>query len=429
VERRPRCLAMVTPAWPPSAAPNGIVTYTSHLAPAFRERGARTVLLSWHVPREPGPRATTADDADLIDIGEFEPGRSLLGKAAVRARRLFPASEFGDAKFAMIGRAVRAALSRYPIELLEIEEAFGLASRIVKLKRIPVVARLHGPWFLNGELLGVKKDPAFYQRIDQERLSIACADAITAPSQDILDRTRNYYGLPLEGARAIPCPIDPRPDDLPWKLADSDQNRIVFIGRFDLHKGADLMIDAFARLAASRPSLWLDFVGPDRGIPDGSGGQIGIVDYIKRRINDASIADRIVIHGQKPVEQIDGFRRRAFLTVVPSRYETFGYTAVEALRLGCPLVAANSGGLGEIVRNGETGLLFHAGDAVSLASQIDHLFDNPDLAARLGEAGRRDVGTRYHPTAIAEMTLDLYASVVERWRTSRARGDLSRPTA
>jgi hypothetical protein len=51
------------------------------------------------------------------------------------------------------------------------------------------------------------------------------------------------------------------------------------------------------------------------------------------------------------------------------------------------------------------------------------------LAARLGEAGRLDVGTRYHPTAIAEMTLDLYASVVERWRPSRARGGLSRPTA
>ncbi len=51
VERPPRCLAMVTPAWPPGAAPNGIVTYTSHLAPAFRQRGTRTVLLAWDVPK------------------------------------------------------------------------------------------------------------------------------------------------------------------------------------------------------------------------------------------------------------------------------------------------------------------------------------------------------------------------------------------
>ena len=313
--------------------------------------------------------------------------------------------------------------------MLEIEEAFGLASRIIKLKRIPVVTRLQGPWFLNGEVLGEKKDAAFFQRVEQERLSIAWADGITSPSQDILDRTRDYYGLPLEGARVIPCPIDPRPEDRPWKLADADQNRILFVGRFDLHKGADLMIDAFARLAPSRPSLCLDFVGPDRGIPDPSKGRIGVVDYIKGRISDASVADRIVIHGQKRPDEIDDFRRRASVAIVPSRYETFGYTAVEALRLGCPLVAADSGGLGEIVRDGETGLLFPAGNVELLAGQIDRLLANSELGARLGEAGRRDVGTRYHPTAIAEMTLDLYASVVERWRPSRARGGLSRPTA
>lgn len=420
---------MVTPAWPPGAAPNGIVTYTSHLAPAFRQRGARTVLLAWDVPKGSGPNETTADDVDLIDIADFQPGRSLLGKAAARVRRWLPASDFGDAKFTMIVGAVRAALARFPIELLEIEEAFGLASRIIKLDRIPVVTRLQGPWFLNGEVLGEKKDAAFFQRVEQERLSIAWADGITSPSQDILDRTRDYYGLPLEGARVIPCPIDPRPEDHPWKLADADQNRILFVGRFDLHKGADLMIDAFARLAPSRPSLWLDFVGPDRGIPDPSKGRIGVVDYIKGRISDASVADRIVIHGQKRPDEIDDFRRRASVAIVPSRYETFGYTAVEALRLGCPLVAADSGGLGEIVRDGETGLLFPATNVESLAAQIDLLLTNKELGARLGEAGRRDIGTRYHPTAIAEMTLDLYASVVERWRPSRARGGLSRPTA
>ena len=258
----------------------------------------------------PGLERETPDDADLIDIADFQPGRSLLGKAAARVRRWLPAADFDDAKFAMIVElAVRAALARFPIELLEIEEAFGLASRIIKLKRIPVVTRLQGPWFLNGEVLGEKKDAAFLQRVEQERLSIAWADGITSPSQDILDRTRDYYSLPLEGARVIPCPIDPRPEDRPWKLADADPNRILFVGRFDLHKGADLMIDAFGWLAPSRPSLYLDFVGPDRGIPDPSKGRIGVVDYIKSRISDSSVADRIVIHGQKRPDEIDDFRR------------------------------------------------------------------------------------------------------------------------
>jgi glycosyltransferase involved in cell wall biosynthesis len=415
---------MVTPSWPPGAAPNGIVTYTSQMVPAFRDLGLRSVLLSWDVAGE------TNSNHDLVDISKFQPRRGLIGKATARARRLFPTTEFGDARFAMLARAVRSALERFPIELIETEEAFGLASRIARLNRRPVVTRLHGPWFLNGEVLGEKKDDIFRRRVEKERLAIAESAGVTAPSQDVLDRTREYYGLPLKDAVAIPCPIEPRPDDPPWKLAECDRNRIVFVGRFDLHKGGDVMIDAFAHLAVMRPALCLDFVGPDRGIPDASGRIVRVAEYVERHVRDPAIARRIVIHGQKQGPEIDAFRRRGFVAVVPSRYETFGYTAVEALRLGCPLVAAEGGGLGEIVRDGETGLLCRTGDPQSLAGQIDRLLASPELGARLGEAGRRDVALRYNPISIAETTLDLYASVVERWSSkSRARGGSSRPTA
>ena len=76
---------------------------------------------------------------------------------------------------------------------------------------------------------------------------------------------------------ARPCALRP---------AASDADRIVFIGRFDLHKGGDLMIDAFAHLASSRPGLCLDFVGPDRGIPEAPGRLVRIDEYIEHRISD-----------------------------------------------------------------------------------------------------------------------------------------------
>ena len=162
-------------------------------------------------------------------------------------------------------------------------------------------------------------------------------------------------------------------------------SRIVFVGRFDLHKGADVMIDAFARLAATRPALKLDFVGPDRGIPNPHGGSTGVAEYIERHVSDPAIRRRITIHGQKSPQEANELRRRGFVTVVPSRYETFGYTAVEAMSLGCPLVAANTGGLAEIVQDGETGLLFRSGDPESLASQLSRLLTSPELAARFGQ--------------------------------------------
>jgi glycosyltransferase involved in cell wall biosynthesis len=430
---------MVTPVWPASRASNGIATYTSHLAPAFRNDGVRTVLLAWDTAEASGsdaaksgeqPKKGAAADGDLVDISTFKPRRTLLSRASAKAGRLLAVTGIGDPRIAMLKSAVSAALAKFPIQVVEIEEAFGLAGRLAKLNRVPIVTRLHGPWFLNGKALSEPADVAFHQRIRRERLSIQLADAVTSPSQDTLDQTRAFYDLPLENARVIACPIETRPDDRLWNLTDADPNRILFAGRFDLHKGGDLIIDAFVELAKSRPSLVLDFVGPDRGILDSSGRLVHIEEYVRSRAPEVEIARRIVIHGQKPMGEVDDFRRRALVTVAPSRYETFGYTAAEALRLGCPVVVGDAGGLREIVCDGETGLCFRAGDSHALARQIERLLADPQLAARLGQAGRVDISRRYSPTAIAESTLDLYASVVERWSAkSRAPRGQSSPIA
>jgi glycosyltransferase involved in cell wall biosynthesis len=313
---------------------------------------------------------------------------------------------------------VNAALHRFPIELIEMEEAFGLPCPIVRMGRVPVVTRLHGPWFVNGDVLGVAKDAAFHRRLRQERHAIVCSDAVSAPSQDILERTRAFYDLPLEGARVIPYPVADRNGEAPWKLADCDRNRIVFVGRFDRHKGADVLFEAFSRLAASRPALQLDFVGPDRTIPDEAGRPVAIGPWLERHVADPSIRSRIMVHGQKSAAAASACRLRGAVTVVASRYETFGYTAVEAMSQGCPLVATNAGGLAEIVRDGQTGLSFRAGDSASLVAQIVRLLDAPEFAARLGEAARADVRRRYDPASIAREMLEFYASVVDRWRSN-----------
>jgi glycosyltransferase involved in cell wall biosynthesis len=299
---------------------------------------------------------------------------------------------------------------------------------VIRSDVVPVVVRLHGPWFLNGRALGVKEDAAFERRDRLEREVIIAADAVTAPSRDVLERTRAHYGLPLENGRVILPPVRCRDDRVSWTLANCDRNRIVFVGRFDRHKGADVIIEAFARLASERPELALDFVGPDRGVLNEAGDAIHLDAFLASRVPDGDVRRRIVVHGQQTPDAVDALRRRGLITVVPSRYETFGYTAVEALTLGCPVVVSDSGGLAETVRDQETGLLFASGEPRSLASQIAKLLDAPEWAAALGEAGRADVARRHAPRSIAEQTLETYASVVER-RRDRATRQSQRPRA
>ena len=429
LRQAPRCVALTTPAWPRGASPNGIVTYTAELAAALRERGARPIILSWRV--EKGAKtlgSASALEEDVLDISEYEPERTLVNRVWAKARRARRFDSVVETRFRMIEQAMEAAAKRFPIEVLEIEEAFGIAMPVIAAGRVPVVVRLHGPWFLNGRALGVKEDAAFERRDRLEREAIARADAVTAPSRDVLERTRSHYRLPLENGRVVYPPVDSSAVGAAWDLADCDRNRLAFIGRFDRHKGGDLMIDAFATLARTRPQLTLDFVGPDRGILDQSTGTIHLEEYLASRVPDAEIRRRIVLHGQQTSAVIDDLRRRALVTVVPSRYETFGYTAVEALTLGCPVVAANVGGLAETVRDQQTGLLFDAGDARSLANQISKFLEMPEWAARLGAAARKDVALRFAPRSIAEQTLETYAAVLE-GRRDRATRPAQRPKA
>jgi len=425
--RGPLCVGLSTPDWPRGASPNGIVTHTVELEAALRELGVRPVILTWHVaPSTDQQPQTASDSGDILDISQFQPRSTLWSRVANKASRLFGADILLNTRLTMMARAARVAVERFPLDLIEIEEALGLALPVIELGRVPVVVRLHGPWFLNGRALGVKEDGAFARRDRLEREVIARADFVTAPSRDTLEQTRAHYGLALEHAAVIPPPIDCRLRGPAWNLPDCDRNRIVFVGRFDRHKGGDVMIDAFALLAAARPTLTLDFVGPDRGLLDETGELVHVDAYLNRRVPDTNVRKRIVVHGQQPPGAIDAFRRRGLVTIVPSRYETFGYTAVEALSLGCPVIVANSGGLAEIVRDLETGLLFASGDPRSLANQIVRLLDAPEWGAQLGEAARSDVARRYAPRSIAEQTVETYAAVVER-RRGRATRATNRP--
>ncbi len=424
------CVALSTPDWPRGASPNGIVTYTAELEAALRERGARPVILAWHVEPIAGAVRNSKGGGcnEVVDISEFQPQRTLMSRVIDKAGRTLGADPLLKTRLFMIERAVRAAITRYPIELIEIEEALGLAMPVIRSGLVPVVVRLHGPWFLNGRALGVKEDAAFERRDRLEREVIAQADAVSAPSQDVLERTRAHYNLPLDHGRVILPPVDCSRERALWSLADCDRNRIVFVGRFDLHKGADVIIDAFALLATARSELTLDLVGPDRGILNQAGEHIHLAEYLATHVSNPDVRRRIIVHGQQTPEAIGALRRRGLITVVPSRYETFGYTAVEALTFGCPVIAANAGGLAESVRDGQTGLLFDSGEPRSLANQIAKLLDGPDWAARLGEAGRQDIASRYAPRSIAEQTLETYASVLERHRERATRG-AQRPRA
>jgi glycosyltransferase involved in cell wall biosynthesis len=189
----------------------------------------------------------------------------------------------------------------------------------------------------------------------------------------------------------------------------------LFVGRFDRHKGGDSVIDAFARIAAQHPAARLSFAGPDRGLLDDAGKRWLLDEYVSAKLSDPRVRERFTWLNIQTHGQIAKLRQLAGVTIVASRYETFGIAAVEAMAAGCPLVSTDAGGLAEIVIDGVNALVVRAGDADDLAGKVLSLLEHRDRAAALGARAVFDA-ERFHPDVIAAQSADLYRRTVREFK-------------
>ncbi len=402
----PLSIAYYCPRWPLGAFPNGIVTYVSILTNQLRLQGHQATILADAVAegyRDPG----------VYDLHE---ARTSISQRPVNRVMygLWRKVSAHPANSHLYRRAMVTTLSRAiterRIEIVEMEESFGWARWLREASLVPVCVRLHGPWFQVGPALGFPADAGFRKRVEQERRALLSADAVTAPSHDILEKTRIFYGLPLQDAMVIPNPTEPVSEH--WQLGRADTKRVLFIGRFDRLKGGNLIIDAFAQILRDVPEAKLWFIGPDRGCKMTDGQTWYINEYMRHQLSRAVECNQVEWLGSQPFPSLSRFRRQALVTVVCSLYENFPYTVIEAMALGCPIVAASVGGIPEILRNNVNGLLHQANDPEDLARKVTSLLKNPAWAAGLGHQAAVDCKRCYYPEVIASKTVDFYRSAI-----------------
>jgi glycosyltransferase involved in cell wall biosynthesis len=208
-------------------------------------------------------------------------------------------------------------------------------------------------------------------------------------------------------------PIEPASQR--WTLAACDRSSIVYVGRFDKHKGGDLVIDAFGELASINPDLKLTFVGPDAGI-DGE----KLADYARRALSPDALS-RLTYLGPLPQSEVAVLRTKHFLTLCASRFEVFGYTVLEAMSLGCPIVASAVGGVPELIQSGDNGLLFDPQDHTQMVAGIQKLLDNPSLAEEMGEHARQSSVAFFNTERAAAYCAEIYKQEIKRFWLRRTK--------
>jgi glycosyltransferase involved in cell wall biosynthesis len=175
--------------------------------------------------------------------------------------------------------------------------------------------------------------------------------------------------------------------------------RLLCVGRLIPIKGHIVLLRAFAEAKEQVPALELDIAG--RG---------PLEPALRALARELGITGSVRFLGY--VAPIQGAIERSAIVVVPSMGEGFGMAALEAMERARPVIAAEIGGLGELVRHGETGFLVAPGEAEPLREAIVRLAGNLDLAAQMGEAGRRRALAEFLEQRCVDRTEILYRSAL-----------------
>jgi len=272
-----------------------------------------------------------------------------------------------------------------------------VAGEMLKGERdLKIVTTLHGT-----DITLVGLHPSF-KAITQ--FSIHQSHGLTTVSEFLKERTVEDFGVPRDRIRVIPNFVDPRifrREEKPCHratLAPSGEKILMHISNFRPVKRIPDVVEVFARINREVPSrLILVGDGPER--PRGV-----------ERAEELGVSDKVLFLGKH--QSVDELLACADLFLLPSKNESFGLAALEALACGTPVIASNMGGIPEVVVHGETGFLFPLGAVEEMAEAGISLLKDKERWTRFSDAARADSVERFSNDRIIPVYEELYRDVV-----------------
>ncbi len=171
-----------------------------------------------------------------------------------------------------------------------------------------------------------------------------------------------------------------------YPITESPKDSLVYLGLLEKHKGVETLLDAFIR-SRDKQEFRLHMIG--EGTLKGR---------LIARAAEGRVADRVVIPGYLPRQEVEEIRRSSVAQIVPSTwYENAPSTALEAFSLGIPVVGSNIGGLPEIIGPDSGSMIFRPGDVEQLAEILVTLWDEKDRMTEQRRKARKAYETRFRP--------------------------------
>jgi glycosyltransferase involved in cell wall biosynthesis len=182
---------------------------------------------------------------------------------------------------------------------------------------------------------------------------------------------------------------------------ESEDFKIGVFGMLRSQKGQIYAINAVRNMIHQgiNISLHLFGDGPDRK-------------YLEMEVKKLGIESFVIFHGD--VSSVLSYMNEMDIVLIPSLFESFGYVALEAMSLKKPVIASNTGGLTELIVNGETGLLVPVAEVESIKSAIVRYMENRGFAAHCGTKGYERLKTFFTEARMVETISEVYLKVANK---------------
>jgi alpha-maltose-1-phosphate synthase len=256
-----------------------------------------------------------------------------------------------------------------------------------------------------------------------ERTALEAADAVIAVSGAMKDDVLDVYPaidpdrvvVIHNGVDTEEFTPDPDTDALPGLGIDPNRPYVTFVGRITRQKGIDLLLSAAERFD---PATQLVLLPSAPDTPEVGEEMRAGAEALAQQRRGVLWLEQVL-----PRPQLIQVLTHSAAAVCPSVYEPFGLVNVEAMACATAVVATDVGGIPEIVVDGETGILVHIdlgpdGQAADpdrfiadLAAAVNGLVADPATAERMGALGRKRAVAEFSWPAIAQRTVELYASL------------------
>ena len=376
------------PAW------GGIGTYTYNLARGLRDRAEVHVLTGATSPGFQG--------LDGVQVHSANPENGAPGETSP--------FRFQAAVFRRLPRLARTE----GFDIVHANHAY-MSDLLVRLRRprTRTVVTVHTTLDtqVSGTLnagraaphRGLEGDLARWRFVLQaiERRYLRRTRAMIFVSRWVRDRTISRYRVSPPLSAVVPNAIDTERLVPSGAVAGgtSEGPRLLFAGRLLALKGIDTLLRAMTRV---EPQVRLTLAGP---------GDQGPWKALSRDLELP--AERVEFLGRVPYPEMPDLYRAVDAVVLPSFTESCPLVALEAMACGTPIIAADVGGVSEVVRDGETGWLFPPGEVDELVSRIHTVLSDPTRARQVSANARAWVEANATIPRMADRVFDVYERLLQ----------------